>query len=360
MKLKIGIFGRVNAGKSTLLNALTDQQVAIVSPQRGTTTDPVRRAYELEGVGAVTFIDTAGIDDTSPLGVERVRKSVEVLQEVDVVIFVRMGGGEDGIDSVERGFLEGVSVPMLMVDRGERGEEEEGVESIRARLVDTIKRSGVGVEKPFFGDMLIGGDTVVLVCPIDSSAPTGRMILPQVQAIRSALDIGAMAVVVQPSELPTAIQRYTPQLVVTDSQAFDTVRKVVPLTTPLTSFSILLAQRYADIKLYTRGLNAVKDFAPNSKILLVEYCSHTVTCEDIGRVKIPRLLEQRLGFHITVDIISGRDPLPRTMADYSLVVQCGGCMVGDSGRMIKSRIEECRKQKIPITNYGLLLRHLLL
>ncbi len=347
MKAKIGIFGRVNAGKSTLLNALTGQDVAIVSQERGTTTDPVRRGYELLDYGAVTFIDTAGIDDDSPLGAERIAKSKAVTTEVDLALFITTKGEPD---SLERDFIDRIDAPVILVQRGYI------IEDLLTEIRCTLEREIRPLPHLFEG-RLQGGEVVVLVCPIDSEAPAGRLILPQVQAIRAALDIGATAVVVQVGELESALKRYSPQLVVTDSQAFAEVTPLVPEGIELTSFSILLAQQRGDKELYSEGLKAVDSLTSDKKLLLIEHCSHGVSCDDIGRVKIPKLLSKHLGFEVQFDIISGRDMLPKDLSPYGLAVQCGGCMVGSAP--IVRRARHCHRASLPITNYGLLLRYLL-
>lgn len=346
VKAKIAIVGRVNAGKSTLINILTGQDVAIVSPQRGTTTDGVRRAYELLGYGAVTLIDTAGIDDCGELGVQRVAKTRAVIDDADLVLFVVSGLV---MDSVECAFVAALCVPVVEVYRP--FDVDVLWVQIRQGLID-----GVPQLPPFYGDMLGCGDTVLLVCPIDCEAPSGRLILPQVQALRAALDLNAISVVVQVGELARAIVRYKPRLVVTDSQAFAAVTPLIPGGVVLTSFSALLACQKGDIGVYERGVCVVDGLRRGDRILLIEHCSHGVSCDDIGRVLIPNLLEQRLGFRVDFDVISGRDSLPVVLGVYALAVQCGGCMV--ERRPILRRIGLCQKAALPITNYGVLLRYL--
>ncbi len=347
MKAKIGIFGRVNSGKSTLLNRLTSQSIAIVSAQRGTTTDPVRRAYELLDYGAITFIDTAGFDDNSPLGEQRVAKTNAVLSEVDAAIFIT--DKEVGFDAQEEAFIDRMDAPTIVVRWGY--DTEKVLDELRSMLKLKVK-----VLPPFYGDRLKNGDTVILVCPIDSEAPNGRLILPQVMAIRAALDINAMAIVVQPSELSMTIDRINADLVVTDSQAFSEVLEVVPSGVEVTSFSILLAHQRGDAKLYESGLSAIKSFTKGQKLLLIEHCSHGVSCDDIGRVKIPAMLSKKLGFDIEFDMVSGREPLPADLDSYGLAVQCGGCMVGSVPIMHRARV--AKERGLPITNYGMLLRYL--
>lgn len=344
--MKIGIFGRTNAGKSTLLNALTAQNVAIVAPEAGTTTDPVRRAYELLGVGKVTFIDTAGFDDTTSLGAQRLKKTVAVIDEIDVALFLTTS---PNLDPQEQAFVDRLDCPMLHVVRGY------DPALVLQRIVSLIEQSE-GVRPSFYGDLLPRGGVVLLVCPIDSEAPEGRLILPQVQAVRAALDLNGVAIVVQVGELRGAMERWAPDLVVTDSQAFGEVQLIVGDRVPLTSFSILLARQKGDPELYRRGLEALGELEEGSCVLLIEHCSHGVSCQDIARVKIPALIERRLGFMPRFDIVSGRDPLPDDLGVYSLAVQCGGCMT--SARPIGRRIELCRRVGLPITNYGMLLREL--
>lgn len=344
--MKIGIFGRVNAGKSTLLNAITGQNVAIVSAEAGTTTDPVRRAYELLGVGKVTLIDTAGFDDQTPLGRQRLQKTLDVIDQVDAALFVL---ASDQTDQQEQVFINKLDCPTFIVRRGY------DIDELLSQITDFIRVTQD--EKPsFYGDLLHQNGCVVLVCPIDSEAPEGRLILPQVQALRAALDLRATAVVVQPSELQGALERYSPDLVVTDSQAFEIVQPVVGERFTLTSFSILLAQQKGDPKLYKEGLAALSTLTEDSRVLLIEHCSHGISCEDIARVKIPALVERKLGFRPHFEIVSGRDPLPDDLTGYALAVQCGGCMA--DARPIRRRIERCHREGLSITNYGMLLREL--
>ncbi len=349
MKTTVAIIGRVNSGKSTLFNALLGQEgVAIVSPQRGTTTDPVRKAYELLGYGAITLIDTAGFDDSAtPLGGQRVQKTRQVAQSADMVVMLL--GGETP-DEKEQEVLSGITAPALIVKRGY------DPESLRQEICKKLLEE-VPPPPPFFGDMLHRGQCVVLVCPIDSEAPEGRLILPQVQALRAALDINATAVVVQPTQLEDAVRQHLPTLIVTDSQAFDVVTPIaVQSGVPLTSFSMLLAAQKADMATYKKGLGALDKIGENSKILLVEHCSHGVSCDDIARVKIPRLLKKYYGFEVSVDIVSGRELLPTELKRYALVVQCGGCVV--SRGVLMATIRRCQQEGVPITNYGVLLQRL--
>lgn len=346
MKAKVVIVGRVNAGKSTLINALSGQDVAIVSPQGGTTTDPVRRAYELLDYGVITLIDTAGIDDSGELGYKRVARTRVVVDDADLVLFVVRG---EALDVLEREFIDSVGAPVVVVYR------PFVVDELWVQIRQTLLEQVVPLP-PFYGDMLSRGDTVLLVCPIDVEAPWGRLILPQVQALRAALDLNAVSIVVQVGEFADAVVKYKPRVVVTDSQAFAVVAPLVPEGVELTSFSILLACQKGDSVAYERGVLAVDSLRRGDKILLIEHCSHGVSCVDIGRVKIPQLLECRVGFGVSFDIVSGRDSLPEDLSVYALAVQCGGCMV--ERRPIVRRIERCQKAGLPITNYGVLLRYL--
>ncbi len=348
MKVKVGIFGKVNAGKSTLFNALTGQDIAIVSSKRGTTTDPVRRAYELLDYGIVTFIDTAGIDDKSELGGARTAKSLQVAFEVDLAVVMTEN---EVLDEIENNFIAKLESPYIVVKRGYK------VEDVLTEIRETLERE-VRPLPPFFGSKLRTGGIALLVCPIDSEAPAGRLILPQVQAIRAALDIHATAIVVQVEELAEAIDRYNPDLVVTDSQAFSEVSKVVPTGIELTSFSILLAEQRGDVALYSSGIEAINTLKDGDKVLIIEHCSHGVSCDDIGRVKIPKLLQNHIKGNLEFDFISGRSPLPENLADYKLAIQCGGCMVGASSIIRRARL--CSRHDLPITNYGMLLRKLLI
>lgn len=349
IKAKIAIVGRVNAGKSTLLNDLTQQNLAITSPQRGTTTDPVRRGYELLGYGAVTFIDTAGLDDFgSELSEIRVEKSRAAIFESDLVLFVT---ASIELDCFEQEVLQGLDMPTIVVRRGYD-------RAILLEEIASVLRREVKPYPPFYGELLNSGETVVLVCPIDSEAPEGRLILPQVQALRAALDMHCTAVVVQVEELEGALLRYSPELVVTDSQAFDLVAPLAKISgVALTSFSMLLAAQKGDMAAYREGLEAVDRLQSGDRVLIIEHCSHGVSCDDIGRVKIPRLLRARCGVELEFVVVSGRDMLPSDLGSYALAVQCGGCMV--ERKPIVRRIEQCRRAGVSVTNYGMLLKMLL-
>lgn len=345
MKPKIGIYGRMNVGKSSLLNRLLGSDVAIVSAAAGTTTDPVRRAFEILDFAPVIFIDTAGFDDTSsPLGRERVAKTVATLAEVDLAILL-----VEGKPTVEdEKFLEKVSSPYIVVDKNIDSQ------SVISLIKEAIPLSSL-VEPPFFGSRLQRGDSVIMVCPIDSEAPSGRLILPQVQAIRAALDVGATAVVVQPDNFEKALAEHKPQLVVIDSQVFAQIFPLVPRGVELTSFSILLAELKGDLETYKRGLEVVTNLNSGDRILMIEHCSHQTSCDDIARVKIPRLFEQRLGKVLEFDFTKNLATV-NNLSQYRLVIQCGGCMT--NRRAVISNIEIAKRNGLPITNYGMAIKSL--
>ncbi|MEG0602262.1 MAG: GTPase [Mucinivorans sp.] len=344
-KPHIAIVGRMNAGKSTLLNFLTDQQASIVSPIAGTTTDPVRRTFELLDFGAVVFVDTAGYDDRSELGPSRVKSTMAAIDESDLVLFVPLFGGQ--IDMVEREFLASLPVGKV-VEVVEKPFSLDLLQRIKSSLQEELSK-----EVDFFGGRLVAGDTVVLVCPLDSQAPRGRLIMPQVAAIRAALDCGATSIVVQPAQLPMALEGRLVRLVVSDAQAYAQVRAIVAGSVELTSFSALLAQTRGDVGVYEQGLARVLSLRDGDRVLLIEHCSHEVNCEDIARVKIPKLLSSYVGVALSFTVVSGRTSLPVDLSSYSLAVQCGGCVA--SGGTILARIAQCSSCGVPITNYGMLL-----
>lgn len=350
----IGIYGRMNVGKSTLLNRLVGQSSAIVSPVAGTTTDPVRRIFEIADLGPVVWIDTPGVDDAaeSDLGSQRVERALATMHEVDMALVMIYGTAPDPVENELIEQISKADIPYILVTQRGNGAETPYL----LQQITNILRVSREVDPPFFGNRLGSGQTVVMVCPIDSSAPAGRLILPQVQAMRAALDLHAVAVVVQPQELEAAIEKYAPQLVVTDSQVFAQVTPLVPHGVELTSLSILLSELKGDSELYSRGLEAIDGLRPGNRVLIIENCSHQVSCDDIGRVKIPRWLDSKVGGALRYDFVAGRDPLPSDLGCYALAVQCGGCMV--TRRTVQSRIHALRSAAVPVTNYGMLIRRL--
>jgi small GTP-binding protein len=340
----IAIFGRCNAGKSTLLNLLTGAPVAVVSPQAGTTTDLVRKNSEVLGVGPVTFIDTAGWDDTSTLGPQRIARTREAMQQADLalLVFREWGAPEEELLSE----LSKVGLPVVTVYNE--------TDNDPARIFEAIKNALPQREKPsMFGGSVGAGDTVLLVAPVDGAAPEGRLILPQVQAIRELLDSQAVTVVVQPEQLAGALKTITPKLIVTDSQVLREVRATAPEDMEITTFSILLAAAKGDRVLYEQGLAAADTLKDGDRVLIAESCTHQTSCDDIGRVKIPRWLEEYTGARLEFTVLPGLAPLPDDLADYALAVQCGGCMV--TRTQLLRRIRTIAAAGVPVTNYGMLI-----
>lgn len=351
--MNIGIYGLTNVGKSTLVNFLCGQNVSIVSSVEGTTTDPVRRRFEIFDYAPVTFIDTAGLDDNTELGHKRMQKTMETLEVIDLALFLTFD--KDMMMDIERNFLMKLGdVPIIII---ERKDYPEVAETIFDKIRKAVPAASL-VEPDFYGGRVMGGDKVVLVCPIDSEAPSGRMILPQVQAIRAALDLGAVVIVVQPSELAGVMEQGDIRLVVTDSQVFDVVKKIVGDGVELTSFSILLADLKGDKVVYAEGLKKLGSLKKGDKVMVIENCSHQVSCEDIGRVKIPMLLDKFVGGALEYDFIVGRDGLPDELGRYAFAVQCGGCMT--TRKHLQNRIRRLGCAGVAVTNYGLLLRTLLI
>lgn len=374
LRLHIGIFGRRNVGKSSLLNALTRQNVSIVSEFAGTTTDPVEKTMEMLPLGPVLFIDTAGIDDVGALGELRMEKTRKAFERVDVALVVAThetwGDFEEGLTSE---FI-GRNVPVIVVfnkcDLGLPAPEFLAkLNARRVRCVKTTAHSGEGVldvrqalidaapedfinPPTILGDLVGEGELVLLVVPIDKEAPKGRLILPQVQAIRDILDSDAWCVVAKERELKQALERLTqpPALVITDSQAFLKVAADTPLEVPMTSFSILFARYKGDLAEMVRGATAIERLKSGDKVLIAESCSHHPIGDDIGRVKIPRWLTQYVGGRLEIDTLQGRD-FPEDLSPYKLVIHCGSCVW--NRRQMLSRIVDCRRQGVPITNYGL-------
>lgn len=372
MKPHIGIFGRRNFGKSSLINAITGQNTAIVSPVAGTTTDPVKKSIEIFGIGPVILMDTAGIDDIGGLGRSRMDKSIEVLKQVDFALLVTNDYAWDEPEKKLVAEFENYDIPFLLVNNKcdeitERqhfinqypvinvsAESGEGLE----QLIEEMQRSMQRNAHPM-PDLLEGlvneGDTIVLVTPIDSEAPAGRLILPQVQTIRAILDNRATAVVLQEDKLENhLLKNPAPKLVITDSQVFHKVSPIVPSHVPLTSFSILLARQKGDFQNYLKGTPAIANLQDGDSILILESCTHQTSCEDIGRVKIPKLLQQYTGRQLHFTFVAGLDRVPDLSA-FALVVQCGGCMV--TKKQLLNRLKPAVKAGIPVTNYGMLLAY---
>ena len=329
-RIRIIVLGPVNSGKSTLVNALCGQEVSLVSPVPGTTTDPVRKAIELPELGPCVLIDTPGTDDVSLLGAERERLMKKALAEADVALVLGDVPLPDGIPSVR---YAGEGIPELLKRIREALPKEE--------------------QKWLTGSLVKAGDCVLLVMPQDSEAPKGRIILPQVQVLRELLDRGCNALCCTPDSLPAALRRLTPDLVITDSQVFGLVNAAIPATMPLTSFSILLAGAKGDLPTFIAGARAIDSLKPGDRVLIAEACTHVPDNEDIGRVKIPALLRHRC--EVSVDIAAGND-FPEDLSKYALIIHCGACVA--TATLVRSRIKKARLAGVPITNYGIALAKL--
>lgn len=378
IRLHIGIFGRRNVGKSSLLNALTRQSVSIVSDIAGTTTDPVEKPMELLPIGPVLFIDTAGIDDEGALGEMRVNRTRRIFDRTDVGIVV---APSDDWGSFEERLLEELAerkVPTIVVfNKTDLARPDKDVlAELKLRkipVVETIASQGAGIldlrdalistapedfinAPAIVGDLIPAGELVILVVPIDLEAPKGRLILPQVQSIRDILDNDSYCMVVKERELRDALERLKrpPALVVTDSQAFLKVAADTPPSIPLTSFSILFARYKGDLNEFVRGALAIENLHPGDSVLIAESCSHHPIGEDIGRVKIPRWLTQYVGGKLNFQHVQGHD-FPDDPVGYQLIVHCGSCMW--NRREMLSRILKCRKSGVPITNYGMTIAY---
>ncbi len=369
-RVHIGFFGLRNAGKSSLVNAVTNQEISIVSDVLGTTTDPVKKAMELLPLGAVVIIDTPGFDDTGTLGEMRVRKTRKVLASVDIAVLVvdsAKGIGED--DTTLINLFKERNIPYVIAynksDLAEISPKESNEILVSAKdkinineLKDLIgKLYNSEKEKYILADLVEKGDTVILVTPIDASAPKGRLILPQVQTLRELLDLHCTALVCQPEELSSAIcnLKDKPGLVVTDSQVFGKVSKDVPADIALTSFSILFARYKGDLNALVQGASTLKNLKDGDKVLISEGCTHHRQCGDIGTVKLPKWIKEYTGKDITFEFTSGGD-FPEDLSSYALVVHCGGCML--NSREMAYRINSAKAEGVPIVNYGVLIAHI--
>ena len=338
-RFHISFFGPVNSGKSTLVNALAGQEVSLVSPVPGTTTDPVRKAIEIPGLGPCVLIDTAGLEDSGELGPERMRRTRAVLDETDVAVVVVPGAAEES----PYPFLHASGIPVVRYTRGE------SIESLIERIASAIPERK---ERWLTGSLVKAGDVVLLVMPQDSEAPKGRLILPQVQVIRELLDRGCTPLCCTPASLAGALERVKPDLVITDSQVFKAVNAAIPADLPLTSFSILLAGAKGDMKVFLEGARAIESLKPGCHVLIAEACTHVPDTEDIGRVKIPSLLKAKLHRPLHIDIAAGND-FPEDLSPYSLIIHCGACVA--TSTLVHARIRRAQAAGVHITNYGLAL-----
>ena len=365
-RVHIAFFGRRNAGKSSLVNAFTGQDLAIVSDVKGTTTDPVYKAMELLPLGPVQIIDTPGIDDEGELGELRVKKTRQVLNKTDLAILVAdstapLGKAEEELLAL----IKDKGIPHLLAwnkadlleSVPEEGENTLWVSALTGLHIHELKEKAArlagqeGPKRPLIADLLQPGDTVVLVVPIDKAAPKGRLILPQQQTIRNVLEAGAAALVCRDTELALTLEGLPkpPRLVVTDSQVFGKVAKIVPRDVPLTSFSILMARYKGDLALTVEGARAVRELKTGDKVLIAEGCTHHRQCEDIGTVKLPRWIREHTGAEPAFETCSGRD-FPEDLSSYRLVIHCGGCMLHQREMQVRQNL--ALAAGVPFTNYG--------
>ena len=393
-RVHIGFFGRCNAGKSTLINMLTDQPVSLVSEVAGTTTDPVSKSMEILPLGPVVITDTAGIDDTTELGTLRMEKTEEVVKKINLAVYVLRADEEPTTDDMHwLGLLKQNNVPIALfineinAEIDKENDKENNIENKTDASTYVETHKGLSELATVIGsadftskvkrlellDLLGGltpldvegdqtllqglveeGDTIILVCPIDSAAPKGRLILPQVQTIREILDYKGLALVCQTEELPAMINslKYPPKMVICDSQAFDRVDELTPDTIPLTSFSILMARFKGKLQDLVAGVEAVKNLKAGSKVLISEGCTHRRQCDDIGTVKIPNLLKKQGHTDLQLEFTSG-GAFPKDVSQYDLIIHCGACML--TRREVLRRIECAVVQGTPIVNYGVLI-----
>ncbi|MGN0019126.1 MAG: [FeFe] hydrogenase H-cluster maturation GTPase HydF [Candidatus Gastranaerophilaceae bacterium] len=370
LRLHIGIFGRTNVGKSSFLNKITQQSVSIVSDIAGTTTDVVEKSMELLPIGPVTFLDTAGLDDTSTLGEQRIEKTHKILNRCDVAILIT---DKFQLDDTEQDIIQEfkkLEIPyFVIVNKQDNNFNQQSeylvtstltdnliVDKFKNELIKHLPNDFINSPK-IVGDLVNEKDTVILVIPIDKEAPKGRIILPQVQTIRDLLDSNCVSIVVKESELAQAINslKNPPALVVTDSQAFKNVSEIVPDNIPLTSFSILFARLKGNLLEFIKGSNSIENLKDNSKILFLESCTHHAIEDDIARVKIPKLLLKKTGKNLLFEYYTGHD-LPE-LKGYDLIIHCGACMT--NRKEMLSRIMLANASNIPITNYGIVISYCL-
>lgn len=372
-RVHIALFGRTNAGKSALANRLVGQDVAIVSATAGTTTDPVQKAVEINGLGAALIIDTPGLDDITSLGKERMARTARMLDKTDIAVVLFTDAGTD----TELKLLEELRVreipAIVALTQSDRIADSEALAKrinilTNKEVIRLSATTGEGIEalreaivrcRPIDERLITegfckAGDIVMLVMPQDASAPKGRLIQPQVQTIRELLDRGCIPICTTPDSMAEALAglKEAPALIITDSQAFEAAYRQKPEASTLTSFSILFARYKGDIKLFTEGVKALGRLTPTSRILIAEACSHTPQNEDIGRVKLPRILRKKFGEELHIDIVGGND-YPEDLTQYDLVIHCGACMF--NRKHVLSRVERARSQGVAITNYGVIL-----
>lgn len=377
-RLHIALFGRRNSGKSSLINAITGQDISLVSPIAGTTTDVVVRAMEIYPIGACLFIDTPGFDDEGELGRLRVERTLRAVERTDVALLLC----EEGDLELERSWCEALRKEKItiitVINKSDlRGDISLFQQQVTTQLgvkplvvsaksgvdIDILRDSILGAmpseltEHSIMGDLVSKGDVVLLVMPQDKQAPKGRLILPQVQTMRELLDRGCVVVSCATDEIEQSLHALNaaPKLIVTDSQVFKQVYQLMPKESLLTSFSILMAGYKGDIKSFVEGATAIDRLTPSSRVLIAEACTHAPLTEDIGREKLPRMLRQRIGEELSVDVVAGVN-FPEDLSQYDLIIHCGGCMF--NRRYILNRISRSKSQNIPITNYGVAMAYM--
>lgn len=374
-RVHIALFGRRNAGKSSLINALTGQQVALVSDVPGTTTDPVSKAMEILPIGPCVIIDTAGFDDVGKVGKLRIERTRQVIKQADIAIVVVAETGNLDMEISWTRMLKQANVPYLSVlnkvDLMSEAPSPTLLNGLAKRLgcdvipISALHGSGINLvrttmagllpdsgDQSLTGNLARSGDTVMLVMPQDLQAPKGRLILPQVQTLRDLMDKGCIAVCCGTNDIDRTLAslREPPRLIITDSQVFDVVEEKKPQDSLLTSFSVLMAAHKGDINYFAQSAAAIERLTDQSRVLIAEACTHAPLAEDIGREKIPRMLRGRAGQGLAVDIVAGKD-FPDDVSGYDLVIHCGGCMF--NRHFMLQRVEQCRAQGVPMTNYGI-------
>lgn len=369
-RIHIGIFGRRNAGKSSIINAITGQSLAIVSDVKGTTTDPVQKAMELLPLGPVIVIDTPGIDDTGELGQLRIEKSYQVLNKTDIALLV--ADGTIGLQPEDKAIIEAFKekkLPYIIIlNKADKvtdkyhidnsiwvsAETGENIWELKEKISQLVPNENMALK--IIGDKLEPNDIAVLVVPIDKAAPKGRLILPQQQTIRDILEAGAVSVVTRDTELKDTLKSLgkKPKMVITDSQAFGYVKKIVPDDILLTSFSILFARYKGDLDEAIKAVNVIDGLSDGDTVLIAEGCTHHRQCDDIGTVKIPKWLKAHSGKDINYEFCSGTE-FPRDLSKYKAVIHCGGCTLNE--KEMKHRVYVCKSQNVPITNYGIFIAY---
>ena len=375
-RLHIALFGRRNSGKSSLINALTGQDTALVSDIPGTTTDPVSKAMEIHGIGPCVIIDTPGFDDEGTLGEMRIERTLKAIERTDIALLLC----EENNLKEEAAWMQQLkakNIPVILIlnkadirkdisslieqELGEKpllvsAKEKQGMEDIRLAILEKLPQD---FEQPSItGDLVSENDLVLLVMPQDIQAPKGRLILPQVQTMRELLDKKCLVMSCTTDKLPQTLQALVrpPKLIITDSQVFKTVYEQKPAESLLTSFSVLMAGYKGDIRQFVEGASAIDRLTEHSRVLIAEACAHAPTTEDIGRVKIPRLLRKKIGEGLQIDMVSGSD-FPKDLSGYDLIIHCGACMF--NRKHVMNRLESASSQQIPMTNYGITLAHLM-